>query len=262
MECMNAALRAAFLFAPDCLASARRRIISSLARKRSGIIAAALTLCAASTAAPEPRPSHWSDAFVSRVEIFALIQTLNANLLASRSATSTLEKWCADHNMASDPRLVAQRISGVEKPASIETRAHLMIGPEEVLKYRRVRLSCGDHVLSEADNWYAPGRLSDDANRLLETTDTPFGKAVQALRPFRRTIDVKMLWSPLPQGWESKASDSRADCITATGDISIPHEIFEHRAILYTSEQRPFSEVDETYTGEILDFGIKPPTAR
>lgn len=190
------------------------------------------------------------------------MQTLNANLLASRSATATLEKWCADHNMAGDPRLVAQRIGGVEKPASRETRARLMMGLGEPVKYRRVRLSCGDHVLSEADNWYAPGRLSDDANRLLETTDTPFGKAVQALKPFRRTIDVKMLWSPLPQGWESKASDTRADCSTATGDISIPREIFEHRAILYTSDQMPFSEVDETYTGEILDFETKSPTAR
>lgn len=236
--------------------------MSCLARRRLEITAAVLTLYAASAAAAEPSRSHWSNAFVSRVEIFALIQTLNANLLASRSATATMEKWCADHNMAGDPRLVARRISGVEKPASTETRERLMIGPEELLKYRRVRLSCGAHVLSEADNWYAPGRLSDDANRLLETTDTPFGKAVQALKPFRRTIDVKMVWSPLPQGWESKASDGSTDCSTATGDISIPHEIFEHRAILYTSEQKPFSEVDETYTSEILDFEIEPPKAR
>jgi hypothetical protein len=38
----------------------------------------------------------------------------------------------------------------------------------------------------------------------------------------------------------------------------IPHELFEHRAVLYGDAQQPFSEADETYTGEILDFEFKP----
>ncbi|PPD19151.1 MAG: hypothetical protein CTY30_05310, partial [Methylocystis sp.] len=37
----------------------------------------------------------WRDGFVPRIEALALMQTLNASLLASRSATATLEKWCA-----------------------------------------------------------------------------------------------------------------------------------------------------------------------
>ncbi len=207
------------------------------------------------TCATAQERATWPDGFVARIEIMALMQTLNANLLGSRSATLALEKWCADHKMADQPKVVAQRVSGVEKPASAAMRERLMVGPDEPLKYRRVRLSCGDHVLSEADNWYAPGRLSDEANRLLDLTDTPFGKAVRELQPFRRTIEVKMLWSPLPEGWESNGS--AANVRRSGAPLAIPHELFEHRAILYSSDLKPFSEVDETYTSETLDFDAK-----
>lgn len=194
----------------------------------------------------------WPEGFLGRLEALALIETLNANLLASRSATRALERWCADHDMAREPKVVAARVAGIEKPASAETRVRLSVGAEEPIKYRRVRLSCGGHVLSEADNWYVPSRLSPEANRLLDETDTPFGKAVQELQPFRRTIEVRMLWRPLPQGWETQAPPG------SSGEaLKIPRELFAHRAVLYSKELKPFSEVDETYTSEVLDFDAK-----
>lgn len=222
-------------------------------------VAEALLMLSLGTAeaTAEPR-ARWPSTFITRVEVLALIETLNANLLASRSATLTLEKWCADHKMAVEPQITARHVGGVEKPASAETRQHLLVEADEPVKYRRVQLSCGHHVLSEADNWYVPSRLSEEMNHLLEATETPFGKVVLALEPFRKTIDAKMLWSPLPEGWESKDRGALQERDAATGVLDIPHEIFEHRAILYTREQEPFSEVDETYTGEILDFEIKP----
>jgi len=199
---------------------------------------------------------NWRDGFVSRVEALALIQTLNASLLVSRSATATLEKWCADHRMAAEPKIVARRVAGIEKEPSEETRRRLDVNVDEKVKYRRVRLACGDHVLSEADNWYVPGRLSDDMNRTLEATETPFGKAVAPLQPFRRTIEMKMRWSPLPEGWELSATADAPE--KASGALSIPHDLFEHTAILYARDQRPFSEVHETYTREVLDFPAPP----
>jgi hypothetical protein len=30
----------------------------------------------------------------------------------------------------------------------------------------------------------------------------PFGKVVRPLEPYRQTFAVKLLWSPLPTGWE------------------------------------------------------------
>jgi hypothetical protein len=54
-----------------------------------------------------------------------------------------------------------------------------------------VQLWCGDRLLSEADNWYVPSRLTPAMNTALETTDTPFGKAVQELKPYRRTFPLR-----------------------------------------------------------------------
>jgi chorismate-pyruvate lyase len=200
---------------------------------------------------------NWPDGFVSRVEILALMQTFNASLLASRSATSTLEQWCASHRMAPEPKIVAHKLAGEEKPPSPETRVRLAVAEGEAVKYRRVELSCGAHVLSEADNWYVPGRLSADMNRALETTDTPFGKVVAPLQPFRRPIEMKMRYSPLPEGWEMSAAPSQKP----EGALSLPHALFEHTAVLYAADQRPFSEVHETYTNELLDFGAAASTA-
>lgn len=217
------------------------------------------SLCAPGAGAEaHASPTHaWPNGFLGRVELLALIQTLNASLLSSRSATATLEKWCGDHKMAEQPKIVARRIAGVDKAASQETRDRLRIGPGEAVKYRRVQLSCGDHVLSEADNWYVPARLTPEMNRALDATDTPFGKVVAPLQPFRRTFEMKMRWSPLPEGWELTAgADASAE--KPSGPLAVPHEIFEHAAILYTPDQTPFSEVRETYTGEAMDFGPDP----
>jgi hypothetical protein len=36
----------------------------------------------------------------------------------------------------------------------------LGVDPDEPVRFRRVPLKCGDHVLSEAENWYVPSRLT------------------------------------------------------------------------------------------------------
>jgi len=217
---------------------------------RSAIVAAALlgwlpSLATAQTTQP------WPDSFVTRLSAFALMERLNAEILGSRSATLTLESWCRDHAMAAEPRIAARLIAGVDKAADAEQRQRLQVTDEHVT-YRKVELRCGSHVLSEAENWYVPSRLTAEMNRLLETTDTPFGRAVQRLEPFRQTFEVRLLWSPLPDGWE-RESNARPPCAT-TGPLTIPAALFEHRAVLYTREHRPFSEVHEVYQRQIFSF--------
>ena len=112
-------------------------------------------------------------------------------------------------------------------------------------------------MLSEAENWYVPSRLTAQMNRLLVTTDTPFGKAVQGLEPYRQTFDVRLLWSPLANGWERQA-DQRPPC-AAMGALAIPDALFEHRAILYTREHKPFAEVHEVYQRQVLAFPAPGP---
>jgi hypothetical protein len=192
----------------------------------------------------------WPDTFLARVEALALVETLNATLLAARSATFTLDKWCADHKLAGETKIGARLLRNVDKPATDEQRLRLQVDRSERVKFRHVELACGERVLSEADNWYVPSRLTADMNRALETTDTPFGRAIAELKPFRQTFAVEMLWKPLEEGWEQRPIP--ADHPRQA--LAIPAQLFEHRALLYTPDLRPISEVDEIYTGENLAF--------
>ncbi len=198
----------------------------------------------------------WHDTYVARLEALTLIETLNAELLASRSATKTLDKWCAEHHMATDPKVHIQRVQGPDKPITPEQRARLHLGTDEPIKYRHVTLVCGDHILSEADNWYVPARLTPEMNRLLETTDTSFGRIVQPLQPTRENFAAVLLWQPLDKGWEL----SRPKAEASDRPLDIPEHLFEHRALLLNAAHEPFSEVDEVYTRAILDFPVNPPT--
>jgi chorismate-pyruvate lyase len=201
----------------------------------------------------EGRAATWPDNFSARVQALALLQTLNVDLLTHSSATLTLERWCDLHKLASPAIVVADLVRGVDKAPTDEVRQLLDVGATELVRYRRVRLHCGEHVLSEADNWYVPARLTPDMNRLLDTTDTAFGRAVQALHFQRRTLSAKLLWSLLPEGWEMGASvtENRA------GTLPIPSHVIEHRAVLSLPNGTPFSVVDESYTGELL-ASLKP----
>jgi len=213
-------------------------------------LAAALLLPLTTAIGSAAEPAPWPDSFVGRLETLALIETLNTDLLTHDSATLTIERWCADHRLANPARIVAERIRDADKPASAEVRAALDVKPDEALGYRRVRLKCGDHVLSDADNWYVPARLTPEMNHVLETTDTPFGKAVAALHFRRHTLSADLLWRPLPQGWEMGATAAPQYAAALT----IPDHVLEHRAVLSTPDGEPFSEVVETYTSEVLSF--------
>jgi chorismate-pyruvate lyase len=192
----------------------------------------------------------WPDTFLARVEALALVETLNATLLAARSATFTLDKWCADHKLAGETKIHARLIRGVDKPIADEQRRRLQVDQNEPVKFRHVELACGDRVLSEADNWYVPSRLTAEMNRSLETTDTPFGRAIAELKPFRQTFAVEVLWKPLEEGWEQRPPTADRP----QQALAIPPKLFGHRALVYTPDLKPISEVDEIYTRENLAF--------
>ncbi|MDQ0473421.1 hypothetical protein [Labrys wisconsinensis] len=217
-------------------------------RLPTAFAALALAFAADSAAAEEGNRNAWSGDRTARLEALALLQTLNADLLSHDSATLTLDRWCAAHRLADPPRIVAERVKGADKPATDEQRRLLGVGPDEPVAYRRVRLACGGHVLSEADNWYVPARLTPDMNHTLQTSDTAFGRVVQPLRFQRRTLSADLLWSPLPQGWEMGAPPP------AEPALAVPHAVLQHRAVLVLPDGTPFSTLVETYTGAVLDF--------
>ncbi len=198
----------------------------------------------------------WLDSAVSRLAALAVLESLDADLLSHDSATLTLERWCDAHRLAAPPaRIRAERVLGVDKPPGDEQRRLLEVGAAEPIRYRRVRLACGAHILSEADNWYVPARLTPEMNQVLDTSNVAFGRAVQALGFQRRTLSAELLWHPLPEGWEMAGS------LPPPGPaaLAIPAEVLRHRAVLTLPDGTPFSEVIETYSGEVLAFPAPRP---
>ena len=177
----------------------------------------------------EPRPPVEATA--------GLVAALKARILSGHSATAVLEAWCAERGLSADPHLVARRIPGADKPLDAAQRHRLGLAPDEPVRYRRVRLACGVHVLSEADNWYVPGRLTPAMNAALDETDAPFGRVVRPLEPTRRNVALRPLRDPdgPPPG---------------PGD-----PLFEVDAVLATGAGLPFCEVAETYLGAVLGRG-------
>ena len=199
-------------------------------------------------------PVAWPDTPATRQEAAAVIQTLNAELLNSRSATATLEHWCRDRHLADNPTIVAERVRGDDRPASADQRERLRVMEPDAVAYRRVRLRCGDRLLSEAENWYVPGRLTSAMNDRLQATTTPFGRVVEALEPYRQTFAVTMLWSPTADNPSSPTVSTPG----AAKPLDIPAALFEHRAILFTRDRTPFAEVRESYQRDVLSFPPPP----
>ena len=230
----------------------------------------AVGLCAA-TAAREPAPAAptsnaqtapaaWSDSFTTRLEALALLQSLNADLLSHDSETLTLDRGCAAHHLAEPATVAAERVHDVNKLPTAAQRELLRVSPTEPIGYRRVKLHCGAHVLSEADNWYVPSRLTTQMNQALEHSDIAFGRAIQALHFQRHTLTAALLWAPLPAGWEMRAPDQLAQAARAqAARLDIPPYVLQHTAVLTLPDGTPISTVTESYTSQVLAFAQPMP---
>ncbi len=196
----------------------------------------------------------WPDDLTGRLEVLALLETLNADLLSNDSATLTLDRWCESHGIGGAAKVVAERVGAVDRAPTTAQRAILKVASADPVRYRRVRLRCGPRILSEADNWYVPSRLTLEMNRQLDETDIAFGRAVQALHFVRHTLAATLLWSPLPSGWEGGAAVPPARSQT----LAMPSYLLEHQAVLSLPNGTPFSLVVETYTREVLGFAPPP----
>ena len=152
------------------------------------------------------------------------VTRLRATLLASTSATQVLTQYCTELKLTAPPVIRAVR-DGTAIPAPAEVRTALKAETNAVIRHRRVRLTCGVHVLSNADNWYLPSRLTPEMNRQLDETETPFGTVVRPLDFHRETLEAA----------ERPGADA----------------ILRIRALLLTKENVPFSLVIENYSPKL-----------
>ena len=156
------------------------------------------------------------------------VDRLRTDLLAGASATQVLTRYCSNLNFASPPVIHAVRDRDIVS-APPEVRALLKAAADETISYRRVHLMCGDHVLSDADNWYLPSRLTPEMNKMLDETDTPFGTVVRPLGFHRLTLEASV--------------------------VKNEKTILHIRALLLTGSEIPFSLVVENYSPDLVDGG-------
>ena len=151
-------------------------------------------------------------------------------LAAQDSATAALRQWCAAEGIADPSKIVAVPVRDAVRAEPPELRSALAVSAEEVLGYRHVRLVCGETVLSDAHNWYVPGRLTPDMNAALTATVTPFG-IIAAPLAFRRER-LASLRGPSP------------DCP--------PETVLAHHALLRLPDGQPLAFLVECYTAANL----------
>jgi len=189
-----------------------------------------------------------------------MLQSLELALVTQDSATLVLDDWCVRHHLAPPgTQIVAERQPGAERPAPPEVRANLHVGADEPLRYRLVHLRCGARTVSIAENWYIPARLTPEMNRALDATDVSFGRIVRPLRFRRQTLASRILWSPLPEDWDTIDAGS-ANRTLLSAHLAIPPRVIENHAVLVLPDGTPFAQVIENYTAAVLD--APPPDHR
>ena len=205
------------------------------------------TAFVAASLAPGGAAAEGSQAnYVQRLRLQAQLQTLNADLLSHDSATAVLQDLCNRRDPEA-PKILAHQVEIPDDlPAANAARRQLGAAANEAVRRRRVELKCGEIILSRADNWYLPGRLTPQMNTDLESTERPFGVVVRPLNFQRRTLSSRLLFNPLPPGWEA------ADPVGFDVPVSVPANVLQHRAWLQTPDGRPFALLIETYSDRVL----------
>ena len=145
----------------------------------------------------------------------------NERLLAADNATMELQRWCDEQpGIPSGVRITATILPGSGPKLSPMDRRRLGLGPDDPVAYRHVRLECMGILLSQADNWYVPARLTPQMQSQLAGTKTPFGAVIQPLRPRRINRLIK---------FEGGAV------------------LFEHEGLVTAADGRPLALVRERY---------------
>ena len=156
----------------------------------------------------------------------ASLDAFAAELAAGPTATAVLQRRCGDVPVR------AEVDRAVTVAPNAEQRAKLKVGADDAVGYRRVRLVCGDRLLSVAENWFVPDRLTPEMQRMLAETDRPYGAVIAALSPRRLPIASVRLWG---------------------GEGAAPEAVLRIEALVETGEGLPLALVSETYQRDVLE---------
>ncbi|WP_414476269.1 hypothetical protein [Microvirga sp. M2] len=180
-------------------------------------------------------------------DVGELIQELSARLIQGSTATGTLQAWCEEHHLSSGPISVLCHHHAPAFRIDDDILGKLEARPGETTWYRRVQLVRGSLLLSEAENWFIPQRLPPEMADILSTTDIPFGRAIAPLKPFRRTLSVRV-----------PAVVPRCSAVHFSGmgriECRLPTVVLDHEAIVIGDDGTPLAVVREGYRAELVSF--------
>jgi chorismate-pyruvate lyase len=168
-----------------------------------------------------------------------LVHALSERILRSNSATEELERWCRERAIG-DGRIVALCARDAT-PEPLDDESLEVLYPRDVrgkTRFRRVRLATSGIVVVDALNWYFPNHLTPEICKKLEKSDIPFGRAIEALKPKRRTFLVRRC-----------APDQLVD---VKGLMDRSATAFEHRAVVQRHDGAPLAVVHERFRFELL----------
>jgi len=85
-------------------------------------------------------------------------------------------------------------------------------------------------------------------------TSIPFGKLIQTLNPNRKNIEAKFFLNLKIDNPANNQRDTNPLIFRQpTGKIiKVPKRLFRHKAIIYSDQGHPISEVHETYLKDLI----------
>lgn len=169
----------------------------------------------------------------------AAAEALSSRLLLTQLATRALEDWCRVRGLGSGHISVRRH----DQPALAKLDADSLAalgGDARGTTLRRVDIRLGSVVLVDAVNWYFADRLTAAMRERLRG-DTPFGEAISALKPRRRTFHVSV--AP-PEVIGAATRDAGPDAAAV--------HVFEHRAALDLPDGTPVAVVHERYRAVLV----------
>lgn len=167
------------------------------------------------------------------VSVNARLEVLISALRTAPQATEILAALAVERGW--NHKVRARKLSTATLAAPASVASLLDLGGDEPTGYRAVELVCGQRVLSRAENWFVPSRLSAGINARLADTDEPFGLLIAGLQPRRETLDLVRLWT--------------------SGAMPVSGELFRLNAVvsaLAPAGRRPLAIVTETYLADAL----------
>lgn len=176
-----------------------------------------------------------------------VILHLCETLLTTFSVTAALQVWCEMRGLGHG-NLYADLHANSGQLELPPLGVNMLLPKDgETVRHRAITLMRGDVPLHNADNWYIPDRLPEHARVLLETTDTPFGKALEGTMQNRETFSI--LLPPYVRARFSERDRIRDTVLHADEDVPV----LTIRGIV-TVDTIPVSFVEERLRPELVEM--------